>query len=116
MGDVIRGLGALTAKDCVDWLICGVAFAIAGEPSGLKVPNWIPLLPDGFPTGPPLGVYPEAPAALIVTEDFRLCSPSPGAELIPAVAPLIAGESTVGTAGMMGFRPFTGETVSCLPC
>ena len=38
-------------------------------------------------------------------------------EFIPAFAPLtIADESTVGIAGMIGFRPFTGDTLSGFPC
>lgn len=38
-------------------------------------------------------------------------------EFIPVFAPLtIADESTVGTAGTIGFRPFTGDTLSGFPC
>ena len=73
IGDVIRGFGLLTDSEFVGWFICGVAFVRAGDLSGLNAPNWIPLLPVGFPgTGPPLGIYPGGPAALIVTEDLRL--------------------------------------------
>ena len=73
MGDVIRGFGLLTDKEFAGWFNWGVAFAMAGDLSGLKAPNWIPLPPVGFPTtGPPLGIYPVGPVALIVTEDLRL--------------------------------------------
>ena len=77
----------------------------------------MPLPPDDFAeTGAPFGMYPEVPAALIVTEDLRLWSLKLGLELTPTFAPFAtAGESTVGTAGTMGFRPFNDETLSDFP-
>ena len=75
------------------------------------------LPPIGFPaTGPPLGIYPEAPAALIVTEGLRLWSPTPELELVGVFPLSIADVPTVGTAGGIGTLPFTGELVSGLPC
>jgi len=50
----------------------GVVLAAGGEPSGTD-PNCMLFPPLGFPaTGPPFGMYPEAPAALIVTDGFRV--------------------------------------------
>lgn len=73
-GDVTRGLGGvLTAKEFVDCLGCGVAFCAVDEASAGRDPNCMLLPPIGFPaTGPPFGMYPDAPAALIVTEGLRL--------------------------------------------
>ena len=75
------------------------------------------LEPIGFPaTGPPLGIYPDAPAALIVTEGLRLWSPTPELELV-GVFPLTIADAppTAGTAGGMATLPFTGELASGLP-
>ena len=73
-GDVTRGFdGVLTAKEFVDWLTCCAAFCAAVEASAGRDPNCMLLPPIGFPaTGPPFGMYPDAPAALIVTEGLRL--------------------------------------------
>ena len=75
------------------------------------------LPPFGFPAiGPPFGMYPDAPAALMVTEGFRACSPGPEIELV-GVLPLTVGDVfTAGTAGGIAILPFTGEVVSCLLC
>jgi hypothetical protein len=59
-------------------------------------------------TGPPLGMWPLVPAALMVTEDLRLWSPWAG-------VPLTMVGAMVGTAGWMGFLPFTGEMDELLP-
>ena len=113
----MRGLeGVLTANEEVDWFICGVAFAICGDPSG-TAPNTILLPPFGFPaTGPPLGMYPDVPAALMVTEGFRLCSPGPEVELVGVLPLTRVDVFTVGTAGGMAVLPFTDEATSDLPC
>lgn len=61
-----------TAKLFAEGFAKDALFADAGESSTLMEPNWMPVPPIGFPpTGPPLGKYPDAPAALIVTEGFR---------------------------------------------
>lgn len=63
----------LTAREAAELLGCGAAFAAAADPSGTAEPNCMSLPPFGFPaTGPPFGKYPEAPAALMVTEGLRL--------------------------------------------
>ena len=73
-GEVTRGFeGVLTAREFAELLGCGAAFAAAADPSGTAEPNCMSLPPFGFPaTGPPFGKYPEAPAALMVTEGLRL--------------------------------------------
>ena len=106
----------LTASEFVDCIGCGVAFAGLGEPSG-TAPNCILLLPFGFPaTGPPFDKYPDAPAALMVTEGFRLCSPGPEVELVGVLPLTIVDVLTAGTAGGMTIFPLTGEAISGLPC
>ena len=76
----------------------------------------MPFPPVGFPTtGPPFGMYPLAPAALMVTEGLRLWSPE--AEILFAVLPLATlGIPTTGTAGGITILPFTGEMDFDLPC
>lgn len=70
--------------------------------------------PAGFPaTGPPLGMYPEAPAALIVTEDLRLCSPKPRVGPMAALPFTIVGVPKTGTAGGIGPLPFTESVFPC---
>ena len=55
-----------------------------------------------------------APAALMVTEGFRMWSPFPEA-VVAGVLPLIVfGPPTAGTAGGIATMPFTGELVSFL--
>lgn len=61
-------------------------------------------------------MYPDAPAALIVTEGLRLWSPTPELELVGVLPLTIADAPTVGTAGGIATLPFTGELVSGLPC
>lgn len=90
---------------------------MAGEPPVGREPNWIEFPPDGFPTtGPPFGMYPEVPAALIVTEGFRLWSTSPELKLAPVLPLIMVGVPTAGTAGRIGPLPFTEEVESVLPC
>jgi hypothetical protein len=55
-------------------------------------------------------MYPLAPDALIVTDVFRLWSPGVGAPFT------MVGGPTDGTAGWMGFFPFTGEIELLFPC
>ena len=55
-----------------------------------------------------MGMYPLVPAALMVTDDLRLCSPCEG-------VPLTMVGAMAGTAGWMGFLPFTGEIDELLP-
>lgn len=75
------------------------------------------LPPLGFPTtGPPLGMWPDVPAALMVTEGFRLCSPGPEVELVGVLPLTVVGVPTVGTAGETAILPFTGEVTSGLTC
>ena len=76
----------------------------------------MPLPAMDFPGAPaPFDMYPGAPAALIVTEGFRLCSPRPEVELVGVLPFTIVGELTAGTAGGMAIRPFTDELVSSFP-
>lgn len=75
------------------------------------------LPPFGFPaTGPPFGMYPDAPVALMVTEGFRECSPNPEVELVGVLPLIVVDVFTAGTAGGIATLPFTGEVVSGLPC
>jgi hypothetical protein len=90
---------------------------MAGEPPAGREPNCIEFPPEGFPpTGPPFGMCPEAPAALIVTEGFRLWSPTPELELAPVLPLIMVGVPTVGTAGRIGPLPFTEEMEPVLRC
>ena len=95
-----------------------MALAAAGDPSTFVLkPNCMSLPPVDLPaTGPPFGMYPEAPAALIVTDGLRLWSPSPEVELVGVLPLTIVGAPTAGTAGGITTLPFTGELVSGLPC
>lgn len=113
-GDVTRGLaGTSTASEFERLFGAGTAFAMVGDCSG-NAPKWISRPPFDFPaTRPPL-IYPEAPAALIVTEGFRLWSPTPEVELA-GVLPLTSAP-TAGVAGGIVGLPFTGELLSSLPC
>lgn len=79
-GDVIRGFdGVCTASVFDDWTGWGVLLVKVWGPVELIWPNWILLPPVGFPAiGPPFDKYTEAPAALMVTEGLRLCSPRLG--------------------------------------
>jgi len=65
-------------------------------------------------TGPPFSMYPLAPDALIVTDVFRLWSPGVGAPFTPLLFTMVGGPT--GTAGWMGFFPFTGEMELLFPC
>ena len=117
-GDDMRGFdGAFTVNESVDCGGCGEAFRAAAVPAPPRAPNCISLRPDVFPaTAAPFGRYPEAPAALIVTELFRLWSPIPDVELVGVLPLTMVGEPTVGMAGGIAILPFTGELVSSLPC
>ena len=53
------------------------------------------------PTGPPFGVEPDAPDALMMTEGFLLCSDVPFGAALPAWEPPCA----------IAFAPFTGDSV-----
>jgi len=66
-------------------------------------------------TGPPFDMYPLVPDALIVTDIFRLWSPGVGAPFTPLLFTMVGGP-TDGTAGWMGFFPFTGEIELPFPC
>lgn len=92
-----------------------MAFAAADEPSGTD-PNCMLLPPLGFPaTGPPFGMYPDAPVALMTTDGFRVCSPTPEVELVGVLPLTVVGVPTVGTAGEIAL-PFIDELTSGLPC
>jgi hypothetical protein len=84
---------------------CGVLWALAGESNPKRIPDFAP------PTGPPFALYVLGPFALMVTDGFRLWSP-------PLREPpwTTAGAVTVGTAGGIADRPFTGETDDGLAC
>ena len=112
-GDIMRGFaGLLTASELEELLGGGMAFVVVDGTSGCA-PNFMSLPPFDMPaTGPPL-IYPEAPAALIVTEGLRLWSPTPDVELV-GVLPLASGP-TAGVAGGIAILPFTGELISGLP-
>lgn len=70
----------------------------------------------GLPaTGPPLGICPLVPAALIVTEGLRLCSWYE-AEFIALFPLTIVGPPREGTAGEIKLLPFDKEVESDLPC
>lgn len=72
-GDVIRG--SLKGVDKFDCELFGTLFARAGGPPASMDPKLMLSCLFG-PTGLPFGMYPLAPAALIVTEDgFLLWSP-----------------------------------------
>ena len=74
------------------------------------------LPPLGFPaTGPPFGIYPDVPAALIVTEGFRLCSPGPDVELVGVFPLSVVLVVTDGTAGGITILPLMDGT-SDLSC
>jgi len=60
-------------------------------------------------------MYPDAPAALMVIEDFRLCSPGPEVELVGVLPLTIDGVLTVWTAGGFAVLPLTSEVMSALP-
>lgn len=103
-----------TANELEDEITWGVLLAIAGDPPAFIEPNWMLLPPACFPaTGPPFGMYPEAPAALIVTDDLRLWSLTPEVGL-KAVFPLImVGVPTDGTAGGMIPLPLRESSLPC---
>jgi len=61
-------------------------------------------------------MYPDVPAALMVTEGFRLCSPGPEVELVGVLPLTIVDVFNAGTAGGIVTLPFTGEVTSGLPC
>lgn len=106
--------GVCTAKEFVDWLRGGALFAMAGDPPALIEPNWMPFPPVGFPAGgPPFGIYPDAPAALIVTDGFRLWSPGPEEGLTVALPLTMVGVPTTGTAGGISPLPFTESVFPC---
>lgn len=67
-------------------------------------------------TGPPFGVKPVVPAALMVTEGLRAWSPDADAPFTMALLLTMVGGPTTGTAGVMGPLPFTGEMELLLPC
>ena len=72
-GEVTRGSGGLeTASEPPAGPALGVPLAMAGEAPAPSEPNWM-LLPEvGFPaTGPPFGICPTVPLALMVTDGLR---------------------------------------------
>lgn len=95
VGEVTRAsLGAL--RDGV-WGWTGTLEAIAGEPDGpLMEPKLMLGLVDCWVAGAPLGIWPEVPEALIMTEGFLPWSPF----------------CMVG-CGVLFFAPFTGDTFPC---
>lgn len=105
-GLAIRGFICGLSPPCM----FGAGCEGAGEPAIL--PNVRPLGAREV-TGVPLGMYPLAPAALIVTDDLRLWSPCEGAPLTPLLFTMVG--AMAGTAGLMGLLPFTGE-IELLPC
>lgn len=120
-GEVTLGfcIGVESDEAC-GWL--GVLWAMAGEPPAFMEPKLMFGLPVG-PTAPPLGTYPEEPAALIVMDEgFLLWSvwaggvPLTVVELLLLLLLTMVGPPTTGTAGWMGFFPFTGEMELLLPC
>ena len=98
MGVVTRGSGLGTDIDCC----CGVLLAIAGElPPVGREPKLIFGRAEGV-VGPPLGIWPEDPEALIVLEGFRLW-------LDGAVCPFTFALLTIAGEAMLEAtaRPFT---------
>jgi len=72
VGEVMRGLPGVRDGVAAWW---GTLLAIAGEPwEALMEPKLMFGL-DVWPTGPPLGMWPVVPEALIMTEGFLPCSP-----------------------------------------
>ena len=70
-----------------------------------------------FMTGPPFGMYPLVPAALIVTTDgFLPCSVCCGPPFIIELLLTIADAPTAGTAGGIIFLPFPCETELDFAC
>ena len=57
------------------------------------------------PTGPPLAMWPWGALPVMVTELLRACSPAAPFKVLRAIA---GGTETVGMAGVMLGRPFTG--------
>lgn len=114
-GDVTRGFdGVCTANELVDWLCGGALFAIAGDAPALMEPNWMLFPPVGFPAGgPPFGIYPDVPAALIVTDGFRPWSPRPEEGLTAALPLTMVGVPTTGTAGGISPLPLTESVFPC---
>ena len=64
----------------------------------------------------PFGILGGAPAALMVTEGFRMWSPFPDVEPIGVLPLTMPGPPTAGTAGGIATLAFTGELVSFLVC
>lgn len=109
-GELMRGF-AETDEDCDGR---GELWTTAGEvpPPPLSAPNaMLGRLLD--PTGPPLALLIEVPAALIVIEALRLCSWA-GPPL--ALLLTIVGAAMLGTAGEMEALLLTGATELILPC
>lgn len=74
----------------------------------------MPFPPVGFPAGgPPFGMYPDAPAALMVTDGFRLWSPRPAEGVTVALPLTMVGVPTTGTAGGISPLPFTESVFPC---
>ena len=99
----MRGLlGVLTAKEFPEGFCWGILFDMDGESLALYVPNWMLLPLAGFPaTGPPFGMEPFTPEALMTTDGLRLWSVAPGGAFGPLLPLTIVGVPTVGTAGGM---------------
>jgi hypothetical protein len=111
----MRGFdGEETARELGIWPGWGVLMDAAGDALGLfKEPNCMPLPPACFPpTGPPLAVWPLAPAALMVTEGLRPWSPCE-IELIAWLPLTIVGPPNAGTAGGMAPLPVTESDLLC---
>lgn len=102
--------------DC-DWLEARAAgLPMLGELCWLAKPNWRLL---GRLAGPPLGMYPEAPAEVMVTEGFREWSPWEAGGAVGApltmVTPDAAEAACWGGWFCMGL-PLTGDTEVDFPC
>ena len=73
---------------------------MAGEALAGMEPNWMLLPGAGFPaTGPPLGIWPTVPLALMVTDDLREWSPGRVAALTTLLPLAMVGPPMTGTAG-----------------
>lgn len=72
-GESTRGLFVGVDRDEFVWRLGWVLLAIAGEPGvSLIDPKLMFFNLDAGVGGAPLGISPEAPAALMVTEGLRL--------------------------------------------
>lgn len=107
-GEVIRGLFCGVGRDDVsDWY--AALLAIAGEPLTFSDPKLIFGRLEGA-GGPPFGIYPDAPAALMVTDGCLLWSITIGGAPPFSAAPLlITGGAAIGG----GAVPFVDSLFPC---